>query len=69
MPGLIERAKTRAQANGQEIDFQVGDAQEMPFPDDSFDVVLSVSEVQFAPKQGRVARSQVFYAEACSLTR
>lgn len=33
VPGLIERAKTRARANGQEIDFQVGDAQDMPFPD------------------------------------
>lgn len=56
VPGLIERAKMRAQANGQEIDFCVGDAQDMPFPTDSFDVVLSVYGVQFAPDQEQAAR-------------
>ncbi|WP_276256998.1 class I SAM-dependent methyltransferase [Halomontanus rarus] len=55
VPGLIERAKTRARANGQDIDFRVGDAQDMPFPDDSFDVVLSVYGVQFAPDQKQAA--------------
>lgn len=54
--GLIERAKTRAQANGQDIDFHVGDAQDMPFPDNSFDVVLSVYGVQFASDQKQAAR-------------
>lgn len=53
---LIERATARAQANGQPIDFRVGDAQDMPFPDDSFDVVLSVYGVQFAPDQEQAAR-------------
>ena len=56
VPGLIERATARAQSNGQPIDFRVGDAQDMPFPDDSFDVVLSVYGVQFAPDQERAAR-------------
>lgn len=56
VPGLIERAKTRARASGQEIDFRVGDAQDMPFPDDSFDAVLSVYGVQFAPDQKQAAR-------------
>ena len=56
VPELIERAEMRAQANGQRIEFRVGDAQDMPFPDDSFDVVLSVYGVQFAPDQTRAAR-------------
>ena len=56
VPELIERAKARAQANGQAVDFRVGDAQDLPFPDDSFDVVLSVYGVQFAPDQRRAAR-------------
>lgn len=56
VPELIERAEARALANGQTVDFRVGDAQEMPFPDDSFDVVLSVYGVQFAPDQERTAR-------------
>jgi SAM-dependent methyltransferase len=55
VPELIERARTRAQANGQAIDFRVGDAQDLPFPDDSFDVVLSVYGVQFAPDQQQAA--------------
>ncbi|MFC6719080.1 class I SAM-dependent methyltransferase [Natrialbaceae archaeon GCM10025810] len=54
--GLIERAKTRAQANGQRIDFRVGDAQDMPFPDNRFDVVLSVYGVQFVADQEQAAR-------------
>ncbi|WP_440770315.1 class I SAM-dependent methyltransferase [Natronorubrum sp. DTA28] len=54
--GLIDRAEARAEANGQDIDFHVGDAQDMPFPDDSYDVVLSVYGVQFAPDQERAAR-------------
>lgn len=56
VPELIDRATARAQANRQEIEFRVGDAQDMPFPDDSFDVVLSVYGVQFAPDQAQAAR-------------
>lgn len=56
VPDLIDRASARARANGQEADFRVGDAQNLPFPDDHFDVVLSVYGVQFAPDQARAAR-------------
>jgi SAM-dependent methyltransferase len=56
VPALIERAKTRAQAEGTKIDFRVGDAQELPFADGSFDVVVSVFGVMFAPDQQRAAR-------------
>lgn len=56
VPDLIARARARARANGQPIDFHVGDAQAMPFPDDAFDAVISVYGVQFAPDQERAAR-------------
>ena len=56
VPGLIEQATARARANGQSIDFRVGDAQNLPFPDQSFDVILSVYGVQFAPDQEQAAR-------------
>ena len=59
VPELIEQATARAQANGQEIDLQLGDAQDLPFPDDSFDVVLSVYGVQFAPDQEQAAREML----------
>jgi ubiquinone/menaquinone biosynthesis C-methylase UbiE len=55
-PNLIDRARIRAAADGLAIDFQVGDAQELPFPDASFDVVTSVFGVMFAPDQERAAR-------------
>ena len=53
---LIERARSRARAEAMDVDFVVGDAQELPFPDASFDAVLSVYGVQFAPNQERAAR-------------
>lgn len=52
---LIERAKLRAAADGSEIDFRAGDAQALPFPDASFDVVLSAFGVMFAPDQQAAA--------------
>ncbi len=55
VPGLIDRAMVRADAEGSVIDFQVGDAQALPFPDATFDVVLSAIGVMFAPDQERAA--------------
>lgn len=58
-PNLIERARMRAAAEGSEIDFRVGDAQDLPYPDESFDVVVSVFGVMFAPDQEKAARELV----------
>jgi SAM-dependent methyltransferase len=55
VPALIERARARARAEGLDVDFRVEDAQALPFPDASFDVVLSVYGVQFAPDQAKAA--------------
>lgn len=55
VPDLLERARARATAEGYEVDLRVADAQALPFADDSFDVVLSVYGVQFAPDQQRAA--------------
>jgi SAM-dependent methyltransferase len=55
-PNLIDRARIRAAADGLDVDFQVGDAQELPYPDASFDVVTSVFGVMFAPDQEKAAR-------------
>jgi SAM-dependent methyltransferase len=41
-PGMIEQAKAFASERGVEnIEFQVADIRELPFPDNSFDVVLT----------------------------
>jgi SAM-dependent methyltransferase len=52
---LIETGRRRAAAEGTDIAFVEGDAQALPFEDASFDTVLSVFGVQFAPDQGRAA--------------
>jgi SAM-dependent methyltransferase len=40
-PALLERARRRAQAEGLEVRFLDGGTRDLPFPDGSFDVVLS----------------------------
>jgi ubiquinone/menaquinone biosynthesis C-methylase UbiE len=56
VPALIERAGIRAAAEGTSVDFRVADAQALPFEDASFDAVMSVFGVMFAPDQERAAR-------------
>ena len=53
---LIERAKARASAEGLNAQFQVADAEELPFPEASFDVVVSLIGAMFAPRPNQVAR-------------
>ena len=55
VPGLIGQAKERAAAEGLEIAFEVGDAENLPYPDASYDVVLSTVGVMFAPDQEKTA--------------
>lgn len=48
-PAMVELARSRAAHEGLEIDVKEGNAEELPYPDDSFDVVLSVFGAMFAP--------------------
>ncbi len=48
-PRLIEVARQRAADDGLDITFVVGDAQNLPFPDDSYDVAISIFGLIFAP--------------------
>jgi len=52
---LLERGKERAHAEHLEVNFQVADAEALPFKDASFDVVLSTFGVMFAPDQATAA--------------
>lgn len=56
VPALIDRARQRARAEGYTVEFRAADAQDLPFPDDTFDAVMSVSGEQFAPDQQRAAQ-------------
>ena len=56
---LIEQARARAAAEGLAIQFDEGDAEELPYEDGSFDVVLSLIGAMFAPRPARVAAELV----------
>jgi len=49
-PQLLERARENAQLATVEIDWREGDAEELPFDDGSFDVVVSQFGHMFAPR-------------------
>lgn len=55
VPALLERAAERAQAERLEVGFQPADAEQLPFADASFDVVLSTFGVMFTPQQAQAA--------------
>lgn len=56
VPALLERGRRRAEAEGfANITFEVADAEALPYPDASFDVVLSTFGVMFAPDHQRTA--------------
>ena len=55
VPALLERARRRADAEGLTVEFVEGDAEALPFPDASFDVVSSVFGSMFAPDQEKTA--------------
>jgi SAM-dependent methyltransferase len=48
-PELLDAGRRRAAAAGLELDWIQADAERLPFPDESFDVVMSCIGVMFAP--------------------
>jgi ubiquinone/menaquinone biosynthesis C-methylase UbiE len=54
-PELFEDARRRAGEAGVEIEWVEGDAEDLPFDDESFDVVLSTFGCMFAPDHERAA--------------
>ncbi len=55
VPALLVRARERAAAERLEIEFREADAEALPFPDASFDAVVSTFGVMFTPDQDRAA--------------
>ena len=55
-PRLIEVAKARADAGGYEIEYRVGDVEQLDAGDASFDVVVSSVGMIFAPDHEAAAR-------------
>jgi SAM-dependent methyltransferase len=55
VPELLHRAQRRAEAEGLPLRIEVADAQQLPFDDGTFDVVISTFGAMFAPDQARTA--------------
>jgi len=55
VPALLERGRARADAEGLDVSFETADAEALPYPDGSFDVVLSTFGVMFAPHHEKAA--------------
>ena len=55
VPSLLESGRARALAEGHTIKFQEADAEDLPFPDASFDAVMSTFGVMFTPNQDKAA--------------
>lgn len=51
----IEAARNRAASEGLDARFDEGDAEALPYPDASFDVVATIFGAMFAPRPDRVA--------------
>jgi SAM-dependent methyltransferase len=59
VPALLDAGRLRAEAEGQEIRFEVADAEALPYADGAFDAVLSTFGVMFTPDQERAAAELV----------
>jgi SAM-dependent methyltransferase len=62
VPALLDRGRARAGAEGLPVRFEQADAENLPYPDHSFDVVLSTFGVMFTPDQEKAAAE---LARAC----
>lgn len=55
VPALLGRGRIRAEAEHLSVEFLEGDAEHLPFPDASFDAVISIYGAMFAPNHGQTA--------------
>ena len=55
VPALLERGRKRAAAEGLAVELVEGDAEALPFPDESFDAVTSIFGTMFAPDHQKTA--------------
>jgi len=59
VPTLLERGRARASAEGLQVQFEQADAENLPYPDNSFDVAMSTFGVMFTPDQDKAASEMV----------
>jgi SAM-dependent methyltransferase len=55
-PGMVEKGRARAEAEGYDVEWVEADAEDLPFEDDRFECVGSVFGAMIAPRPEVVAR-------------
>ncbi len=58
-PNLLEQAREWAAGEGLKIRFDEGDAENLPYADESFDVVMSMFGAMFAPRPEKVSEELI----------
>jgi SAM-dependent methyltransferase len=56
---LLDHARQRARAEQVDVRFDEGDAEQLPYPENAFDVVITMFGAMFAPRPERVAAELV----------
>jgi SAM-dependent methyltransferase len=56
---LVQQARARAAAEGLQVQVDEGDAEDLPYADASFDVVMSLIGAMFAPRPESVAAEMI----------
>ncbi len=56
---LLEQGRSRAQAEGLTIQFDEGDAEQLPYNDASFDTVVSMFGIMFVPRPEKAAQELI----------
>lgn len=56
---LVEQARMRAQEKGLQVQVDQGDAEDLPYADESFEVVMSLIGSMFAPRPELVASEMI----------
>jgi SAM-dependent methyltransferase len=59
VPALLDKGRARAAAEGLDVHFDVADAEQLPFADGSFDVVVSTFGAMFTPDHRRPAQEML----------
>ena len=64
VPALLERGRARAGAEGLAVQFREADAENLPFENEAFDVVVSTFGAMFTPNQEKAAAELVRVCKA-----
>lgn len=59
VPALLESGRIRARDEHLDVEFIEGDAEKLPFPDGSFDAVISIYGAMFAPNHRKTAEEML----------